>query len=305
MLFKYNRDWFFILSIAMLSSLGRCFTVRASGFNSANRFRKFASYTDSPLVKFDVSATAAIDFTGDTLVVPFFKPVDTLKDDKSIAAAMKTMIPPVSSELKKLIEEVLDENVFKGDDASNQIIRTHGTPNMPRYVALVGLGLPSKKLLGTDVDVSTGNRLGAALTAVANRVKAEKIGVITPKGLQNAGLTQIILGVHDAAYDDTRFKKVPEGGHKQCSLKSIQLLGCSQSVASDAVLTHSLSETIASGVKFAKDLVGAPANSKTPLEIVKQARKIAAESGMEINVLGEVLCIRITLLAYLHMHFHC
>lgn len=235
--------------------------------------------------------------------------MDTLKDDKSIAAAMKTMIPPVSSQLKKLIEEVLDENVFKGDDASNQIIRTYGTPSMPRYVALVGLGPPCKKPLGTDVDVSTANRLGAALTAVANRVKAETIGVITPKGLQNAGLTQIILGVHHAAYDDTRFKKVPEGGHKQSTLKSIQLLGCSQGVASDAVLTHSLSETIASGVKFAKDLVGAPANSKTPLEIVKQARRIAAESGMEINVLGEVLRIFATVYSCMLIHIvrvnHC
>ena len=34
--------------------------------------------------------------------------------------------------------------------------------------------------------------------------------------------------------------------------------------------------------------VGAPANSKTPLEIVKQAQKIASDYQMEIEVLGEV-----------------
>lgn len=64
-------------------------------------------------------------------------------------------------------------------------------------------------------------------------------------------------GVHDAFYVDNRYKKVPPGGFKSPKLKSLKFLGCSDpSLAGDIALTNSMTTMIASGVHFAKDLVG-------------------------------------------------
>jgi leucyl aminopeptidase len=54
--------------------------------------------------------------------------------------------------------------------------------------------------------------------------------------------------------------------------------------------TASLTKMIASGVDLARDLVGAPPNSKTPLAIAQLAKDMAAASGLECQVLGEKEC---------------
>lgn len=53
-----------------------------------------------------------------------------------------------------------------------------------------------------------------------------------------------------------RYRKVPEGGFKPNLLSGVTLLGCSTSVASDIAVNSKLTEMIASGVDFARDLVG-------------------------------------------------
>lgn len=66
-----------------------------------------------------------------------------------------------------------------------------------------------------------------------------------------------LTGVHDAYYVDNRFKKVPPEGFKSPKLKSLSFLGCGDpALADDIALTNSMTSMIASGVHFAKDLVG-------------------------------------------------
>ena len=97
-------------------------------------------------------------------------------------------------------------------------------------------------------------------------------------------------------------------------------LGCSESVAQDISLTSKLTEMIASGVHFTKDLVGmlpccifftiiitdhvyfhpsiiiiiiivkgAPPCSKTPLAITEQIQALATQYNLEFKVLGLVI----------------
>ena len=87
-----------------------------------------------------------------------------------------------------------------------------------------------------------------------------------------------------------RFKKLPDGGHKAYPLKLFSVLGVSEKVASEVSITTSLTKMIASGVDFARDLVGAPPNSKTPLTIASTAKQMAEENGLSCTILGEQEC---------------
>ena len=65
-----------------------------------------------------------------------------------------------------------------------------------------------------------------------------------------------MAGIHDNSYIDNRFKKVPDEGFKPHPLKSLAMLGCSPAVTNDAPVNSKLTDMIASGVYFARDLVG-------------------------------------------------
>ena len=106
------------------------------------------------------------------------------------------------------------------------------------------------------MEVITASRLGKSIASVAKEVSANSAGVFVFPGTRSAGVTQLLLGLHDAAYTDNRYKTVPLGGFQLPKLKSLSFLGCSDTLASEIELTNSMTNMIASGVHFAKDLVG-------------------------------------------------
>lgn len=113
--------------------------------------------------------------------------------------------------------------------------------------------------------------------------------------MKNAGLSQLILGMHHEAYEDNRFRK-SDSKMKDISLK---LLGCAPNVAEDTKINAILTEMVADGVHLARDLVGAPSNVKTPLLIADQARKIAEEHNLECKILGLDECQALGMGGYL------
>lgn len=122
--------------------------------------------------------------------------------------------------------------------------------------------------------MATAARLGKSIATVAKDCNVESVGVVLQPGASNAGITQVLLGergerlftillttlghrgIHDASYVDNRYRKVPPGGFKPSQFKSLTFLGCSETVGGSLDLTNRLTGMIASGVQFAKDLVG-------------------------------------------------
>ena len=133
-----------------------------------------------------------------------------------------------------------------------------GGKNQVKNLALVGLGPRSKSAAGNsaDLEVSNANRLGKMIASIVSDLKSESIAIAFPFAINNAGITQCLLGLHDGAYVDNRYKKLPEGGHKPFPLKKLTFIGVSSEVASDVAVTASLTNMIASGVTLARDLVG-------------------------------------------------
>lgn len=263
-----------------------------------------STYTSSEKLDITISAADSASFKGDVLVVPFYseKPAGDAKD--GYKELLRGKIPPnLPADVKSVLEEAIDEGIFKGDSSQKQVMRI-GAGAAIRYVALVGLGpAPKNKNVDdekADLEVSSASKLGRAVAALAKEVKAVKVGVAMPKGVGNAGVTQFILGIHDGTYLDNRFKKEPEGGHTPISsIKDLALLDCPNKVAMDLDITHKLTEMIASGVNFAKDLVGAPPNSKTPVVIADLARDMAKTHNLECKVLGEKECKELGMGGYL------
>lgn len=253
-------------------------------------------------------STSVSGFAGDVLFVPFYRPALTEQEkkagggeDKALQAAIKAHIPKeLSAELQAVIGEIIDEGVFKADASSRQVSRVGGQASSVKHIALVGLGPNPKKTDVTgDMEVASAARLGRSVATISKEIRAAACGVVMPAGTANAGLTQFFLGLSDGAYLDNRYKKVPEGGFPRHPLASVTILGCSEQVSKDVPVTHRLTDMIAAGVDLAKDLVGAPPNSKTPVVIADLARRLAAEHKLEIKVLGQAECEALGMGAYL------
>jgi len=161
--------------------------------------RSVFSESDRPQISF--SASSSLTFKGDLLVIPFYKPKE--KGDKVFFDALKAKIPSgLSSELKAIIADLLDEGDFKADVASKQVMKIVGDPSV-KYICLVGLGSDPKGEKAVDMEITSAHRLGRAIGAVVKETKIQSVGIVLP-AIANAGLTQLILGLHDSAYNDNR-----------------------------------------------------------------------------------------------------
>lgn len=247
--------------------------------------RAFFQDSDRPQISF--SANTAYEFSGDILVVPFYKPKE--KGEQEVLSALKSKIPVgLPAATKSIIGELLGEGDFKADATSKLMTKVVGNPSI-KYVCLVGLGPDPKGDKASDMEIVSANRLGKTIGSIVKETKIQSVGVVPPT-IGNAGLTQMILGLYESAYTDNRFKKLPENGHKTFPLKTLTVLGVSASAAKDMGTTATLTKMIASGVDLARDLVGAPPNSKTPTAIAQLAQNMAATSGLDCKVLGEEEC---------------
>lgn len=245
----------------------------------------------NPTPSFSISATTDYEVKEDILVIPFYKHAKELKEEAAIAAELKAAIPSLPPDLRETIASLLDEGIFKGDSGSKQVVRlVNSSLTMPKYVAFVGLGADqARDKVKPDLEVQVATRLGRSLGSIIKETRAKSVAIAVPSVLNNAGLTQLLLGLYDSLHLDMRYKKEADDPSKS-TFSSLRLLGCKEVVARDAELTHQLTRTVASGVGLARDLVAAPPNSKTPQAIVDIAQAIANEHRLEINVLGEKEC---------------
>jgi leucyl aminopeptidase len=245
----------FLIALSMLCKTGHAFLRNSFASSSRMQLRTLSmsanaqanTFTTNAVPKIAVTTAEALTFSGDLLVIPFYQPSsDAAKKDKKVSLQeLKDSIPAVSDDIKTLVSEILNEEVFKADAASKQLVRVGGSSGV-KYVALVGMGPKkdsAKKLVGT---VGT---LGSTVSALAKEAKAEKVGLVAPEGF--ADFSPFVLAVQDSLYEDTRFKKEPEGGFPKLKWQSLELLGLPSATGS-----FESAEMIAEGVQFAKDLVG-------------------------------------------------
>lgn len=294
-----------MLSFRAKSIIGRSISRNTSKFTTSSNPALLASTAAVPLPTVNLLPNLTItsqfgyETKADMLVVPFYTP------DGDIAT-LKDALPSLPLQLKETISNVLNEGIFKAEASSKYLLRLIDPVAPYKHIALVGLGTPEK-----NMSPKMASKLGKIISQLAVEHQITSLALVSPSGLlgdEEHALQALVLGVYDALYVDNRFKKLPPTGHTLPKLQTLCLLGAPPSppttpaaVEAVGLSLSSLSrwQAIAAGVSLTKDLVGAPANSKTPPQIIAVAQQLADTFGMEMKVLGLAECQALGMGGYL------
>ncbi|MEM9567517.1 MAG: M17 family peptidase N-terminal domain-containing protein, partial [Cyanobacteria bacterium P01_E01_bin.34] len=233
----------------------------------------------APTLNLETASTSIADWTGDCLALGCFQ-----TDDGPVLPDGAEVLD--SSVWRGAIADLIEEMEFKGAIASSAATRVGAAA---KKVVLVGLGVANEFSL---------DRLRQATAIglrVANRVKAKTAAVAFPvANLSNRdrlqAMTESALLV---SHRDVRFKSSSENGNG-FGVETLTLLG----IEADETISARARE-MAYGTMLARELVAAPANVVTPLELANTAHGIADEYGLDLEVLGWSDCEALGMGAFL------
>jgi leucyl aminopeptidase len=127
---------------------------------------------------------------------------------------------------------------------------------------------------GDDVDAAAWRRIGVVFARAAKRAKAASLAVT---GVTN--IETLAEGIALGSYAYTELKSDPA----KVTLKTVSLIGTTSKKA-EAAVTRGLA--MADAVNLARDFVNEPGGTLTPERFANEAKRIARQPGLSINVLG-------------------
>ena len=123
--------------------------------------------------------------------------------------------------------------------------------------------------------------------------KDKKSGIILPwEELENFSFNSAAEIIRLSTFRDNRFNHKKD---ERVTLKEVEFLGISDSID----ISFKEIQDICAGVEFARELVAAPPNILTPLEMSRQALDIAKEYDLEARILDTKECEDLSMGAYL------
>ena len=227
-------------------------------------------------MKFSAINTPRLDWLGDALAIGFFEEQVELTGD----------LAELDRKLGDTLAELIAENEFKGKQGSSIMARVGGGSAIRK---VIGIGLGKQDAFKLD-----GIRQAAGTAAkLAKNQKCLTLGISLPV-LDDAATTAqaIVEGVELALHKDTRFKS--ESEESNAELQQVDLLGLGEISA-----PISLGQQMSEGVKFARELVNAPANTCTPVAMAEMAQDLATEYGFEIEILEKADCEKLGMGSFL------
>ncbi len=228
-------------------------------------------------MEFRSTDTPRLDWSGDALAVGLFE--DALEITGDLAA--------LDEKLAGTIKELIEETEFKGKEGSSAVTRV-GANSPIRKIMLVGLGKPEA------LKLETWRRAGAVVARLAKKEKCKTLGVSLPVWNQDAeaSASAIAQGILLALHKDNRFKSEPED--KDVQIERVDLLSLP---GQESAINRA--KAIADGVILARELVAAPANECTPITMAETAQAIAAEHGLQLEILEQQECEQLGMGAFL------
>lgn len=185
----------------------------------------------------------------------------------------------------KLLQEQINQKKFKGE--KGKILNFDFFDQRLQNLKIIGLG-ESKNINSNDIK----NSLADVIRKSAD--KEEKISILFPWELINSQEEIESFGeaARLSAYKDNRFNSKRDD---KKVLKEIEFLNLNKFKN----INFNETEYICEGVELARRLVAAPPNRLTPLEMSRQASKIAKDHGLEIKILEKNECEDLGMGAYL------
>ncbi|WP_373534940.1 leucyl aminopeptidase [Microcoleus sp.] len=228
-------------------------------------------------MEFLVTDTPRSAWTGDALAIGLFE------DALELTGDLAQLDEQLAGTLKELIQEV----DFKGKTGTSAIARVGGN-NPIRKIAIVGLGK------APDLKLDTVRQAAGVCAKLAKKEKCKTLGISFPvwKNAADATASAIVEGVELSLHQDNRFKSEPD--NKTPQVEQIQLLGFASTESAIA-----RARQITAGVILARELVAAPANYVTPITMAETAQSLAAECGLELEILEREDCEKLGMGAFL------
>jgi len=273
-------------SSSFLTRGGRTAASHSTAAAAAPRMMALAfpdmTYNPDPEVAITAAATAPVDFDGDLLVLPFYQ---VESEDKEATVALEGAAAALDAKLGGALAALVARHSFAGKAGSSALARA--APGSPA-VALVGLGKKGEAVAAFD-------KLGAHVAATAAAEKAAAVGVALGglEGVTAAQAQAAAEALVAALYKDKRYRDTKED--KPDPLASVALLG----LEGEAAGGLARGAKVALGINFARDLVNAPPNYCRPQTLAQAAERVAAEAGLEVEILDEAQCEALGMGAYL------
>ncbi|MEG4532198.1 leucyl aminopeptidase [Microcoleus sp. D2_18a_D3] len=228
-------------------------------------------------MEFLVTDTPRSVWTGDALAIGLFEDALELTGD----------LAQLDEQLAGTLKELLLEVDFKGKVGTSAITRVGGN-NPIRKIAIVGLGKTE------DLKLDTVRQAAGVCAKLAKKEKCKTLGISFPvwKNAPDVTASAIAEGVELSLNQDNRFKSEPED--KSPQLEQIHLLGFA---GTESAIVRA--RQITAGVILARELVAAPANFVTPITMAETAQSLAAECGLELEILEREDCEKLGMGAFL------
>ncbi|PSB39047.1 leucyl aminopeptidase [filamentous cyanobacterium Phorm 46] len=216
-------------------------------------------------------------WTGDALAIGLFEDAVELTGD------LAELDDKLAGTLKELIQEV----DFKGKAGQSAIARVGGN-NPIRKIAIVGLGKAE------ELKLDTVRQAAGVCARLAKKEKCQTLGISLPvwKSSPDVTASAIAEGVELSLHQDNRFKSEPDDQSPQ--VEQIHLLGFA---GTESAIVRA--RQITAGVILARELVAAPANYVTPITMAETAQSLAAECGLELEILEQEDCEKLGMGAFL------
>jgi len=226
-------------------------------------------------MNFSAVLTNALNWTGQALALGVFE------SDQP----METTLAPLNDRYGGVLADLVQDTNFQGKAhtvASVRVGRTTAVQDL-QHLILVGLGKAEHLKLETF-------RVAAAAAAKQSQQRrCTQLGISFPAEALDpfATLQAIVEGIQLGTYRDDRFRS--DVDESLITLQEVLILQESGDLAQAAeCITQTLQ--LCSGVTLARQLVAAPPNVVTPLTMAAMAQSLAAEQGLQLEILEKEDC---------------
>ncbi len=179
-------------------------------------------------------------------------------------------------------------NDAKFEGKKNQNLSIEITEGNIKKIIFIGLG-KAEDLLLEDLRKATSSGIRQVLSF------EKKIGISFPWNAFDLSSAASAVGeaVQLSSIKDLRFKSEPK---EATTIEKVELLGLD---IKSTELAIAETTPICEGVKFARELVSAPPNFLTPIQMAKEAEKLAHNYGLNLKILDKKECEEQGMGAYL------
>ncbi|MEB3320859.1 MAG: leucyl aminopeptidase [Cyanobium sp.] len=221
---------------------------------------------------------ALADWRGDSLAVGLF----ATAEDQQAHPVRQQLTACFGEELQERLEQMNFQGKA-GECLSFERLGAH-----PGCLIVVGLGEPA------NFNLTALRSAGAAAAGAAGRSRSRELGLALPcEGLDGAAAAAAMAeAVRLSLYTDQRFRSEPEPTPR---LERVTLFQLGENAAAEL----RGAEARCAGVELARALVAAPPNVATPQHLADTAAKIAADFGLDLQVLERGDCEALGMGAYL------